>query len=162
MRRSGLDNYLARRSLSVLILLLTCAVSVATAESIRPWDSFNAVAFVPPNRWYVVGASGALLTSVDGGRAWRRREVAQRGLGSWSDLFSLSFANNGLSGWISGAHGVMLHTKDGGESWEQQRTNTVENLLQVAAIDAQSASAVGTNGTILTTRDYGEPGTYRR
>lgn len=155
MRRPGFDNYLARRSLCVLILLLTSAASVATAGSIRPWDSFNVVTFVPPNRWYVAGASGALLTSVDGGRAWRRREVAQRGPGSWSDLFSLSFASDGLSGWISGAHGVVLHTRDGGESWEQQRTNIVENLLQVAAIDAQSACAVGTNGTILTTRDYG-------
>ena len=146
---------LASSGFLVLILLLASGGRMAIAGSIRPWDSFNGVAFVAPNKWYAVGASGALITSVNGGRTWRRREVAQRGLGSWLDLFSVSFAKDALSGWIGGAGGVVLHTKNGGESWERQKTNTVENLLQVASIDPQSACAVGTNGTILTTWDQG-------
>lgn len=138
------------------LMLLAAALPPGMARDVSPWDSFNGVAFVPPNIWYVVGASGAFLTSMDGGRGWERRQLAQRGPGSWFDLFSVDFARDGRSGWISGERGVILHSTDAGKNWERQETGVVENLLRVAALDAQRACALGTNGTILTTADGGK------
>src|SRR5262249_53007043 len=141
---------------SQLSLQVANAASSNAASAIKPWDSFNGVTFVAPKTWYAVGASGALLTSTDGGRDWTRRELAQRGPGSWFDLFSVRFARDRLSGWITGERGVILHTGDGGLTWTRQKMGTQQNLLSVAVIDSQRACAAGTDGLIVSTNDAGQ------
>lgn len=145
--------------IAVIVLLVSSANVLPRAVAavvVRSWDSFYGVAFAAPRTWYVVGSSGALLNSLDGGRTWSRRELARQGAGSFFDLFSVQFARDGLNGWISGERGVVLHTTDGGTTWEQQQTGIAQNLLHIVAIDPRHACAVGTNGTILNTADGGK------
>ncbi len=147
---------------SLLILIVGLSAGSARAADsqqslIKPWDSFYSVAFVRPNRWYVVGASGAFLTSTDEGHSWNRRELAKRGDLSWFDLFTVRFANDGLNGWIGGERGIVLHTTDGGKTWQPQKSGVADdNIFRIDAIDAQRACGVGTNGLILTTINGGE------
>jgi photosystem II stability/assembly factor-like uncharacterized protein len=139
-----------------VLLRAVAGLSSQDATSIvRPWDSFNGVVFVGPQKLYIVGASGAFLTSVDGGRTWNRRQLAQQGVGSGADLFSVQFSSNGLDGWITGERGLVLESTDGGGTWKRKAIGVAENLLRVAVLDAKTACVVGTNGTLVITRNAG-------
>src|SRR6516164_1501373 len=124
-------------------------------EVIRPSDSFYSVAFLPSGKCYVVGSQGILLGSSDLGRAWRRRNIAERGDLSWLDLYSIRFAADGEHGWISGESGLILQTHDGGQTWNRQSSGTTENLFRLGVVDAEVAFATGTNGVLMRTVDGG-------
>ena len=73
------------------------------------------------------------------------------------DLFSTSFATNGLEGIAVGRGGTILATNDGGNSWLAQDSGVSSTLADVY-VDASGkrAWAVGSNGTILRTVDGGK------
>lgn len=121
-----------------------------------PTDAYYSVASLPAGRWYVVGASGVLLTSDDNGKSWTRAQLAKIYPFSWLDLFSIRFAPDRVNGWISGEEGLILRTTDGGKSWQKQHSGVTGNLYRVAVADAQNAIAAGADGTILYTHDGGQ------
>ncbi|UCV24120.1 glycosyl hydrolase [Ferribacterium limneticum] len=57
--------------------------------------------------------------------------------------------------WAAGTGGKVVQSRDGGKSWVSQPTGTQNNLLGIAAWDAQHAAAVGNLGTIIVTADGG-------
>lgn len=122
---------------------------------IRPWDTFFSVTSVGSGKWYVVGKDGVLLTSSDDGRTWTRRQLAQRGDLSWYDLYSVRFANDRRSGWISGENGIILHTSDGGATWSGQNSVVKTALFRIVPINSQKAVAAGVDGTLPWTDDAG-------
>ena len=70
---------------------------------------------------YIVGRSGVILSTRDGGTNWMLNKS-----GVDLDLMSVSFVNRD-TGWVAGGDlfkgrrkGVILHTKDGGMTWEKQ------------------------------------------
>lgn len=123
---------------------------------VEPWDSFFSVAFIPSGRCYVVGAEGAMLTSTDGGRYWKRSAIAERGDLSWWDLHSIRFAPDGLTGWIGGENGLILKSTDGGQTWNAQTSGTNENIFRIAVVDSKTAFASGTGGLLMGTTDGGQ------
>ncbi len=123
---------------------------------VEPWDSFFSVAFTPSGRCYVVGAEGAMLTSTDGGRHWKRSAIAERGDLSWWDLHSIRFAPDGLTGWIGGENGLILKSTDGGQTWNAQTSGTNENIFRIAVVDSKTAFASGTGGLLMGTTDGGQ------
>lgn len=131
-------------------------VANAPVSVVEPWDSFFSVAFVPSGECYVVGAEGAMLTSIDGGRHWKRSAIAERGDLSWWDLHSIRFAPDGRTGWIGGENGLILKSTDGGRTWNAQASGTNENIFRITVVDAQTAFASGTNGLLMSTTDGGQ------
>jgi photosystem II stability/assembly factor-like uncharacterized protein len=151
---------LATAAMFVAMFVLTAVAGAApTGDSgatlARPWDSFFSIAFLPSGKCYAVGAEGALLTSSDGGESWQRREIAERGDLSWSDLYSIRFASDGQTGWIGGEGGLVLKTTDGGLNWNPQPSRTTENIFRIVVVDSQTAYAAGTNGLLMGTTDGG-------
>jgi photosystem II stability/assembly factor-like uncharacterized protein len=160
-----------RRCVPAFVLLATAAMFVAmfvfiavaaaapaddsSAALARPWDSFFSTSFLPSGKCYAVGAEGALLTSSDGGESWQRREIAERGDLSWSDLYSIRFASDSQTGWIGGESGLILKTTDGGLNWHPQSSGTTENIFRIAVVDPQTAYASGTDGLLMGTTDGG-------
>jgi photosystem II stability/assembly factor-like uncharacterized protein len=135
------------------------------------------------NGW-AIGASGAIVTTRNGGREWERQSS-----GTQEELWAIAFSDR-LHGWIMGDHGTALQTVDGGRNWKlvppfvsavsngaqpkspavravpngaapnfpvknASLNGTLPNLISLVFVTAQSGWVVGTHGTILHTEDGG-------
>jgi len=109
------------------------------------------VDFVDALHGWVVGGSGRILKTVDGGATW----TAQTS-GTSKDLLELSFADAN-NGWAAGQMAGILHTSDGGATWTRQATKLLtEELTTVAALDADRCwAASGYPSTLYRTLDGG-------
>jgi photosystem II stability/assembly factor-like uncharacterized protein len=80
-------------------------------------DFFRAVHFPDSENGYVVGATGTILKSTDGGRNWERIRHGGGVLQSdvrFRDLYFLDAER----GYLVGEQGVCWRTRNGGEDWE--------------------------------------------
>lgn len=108
--------------------------------------NFYAVFFLDESHGWIVGDSGVVLFSSDGGRKW---EVL--GIGLFPNLFSVFFRDD-LNGWAAGQNGLLLHTADGGKVWEKLETGTEENLYSIC-MKEDFGIVVGDNGTVFQSKD---------
>jgi photosystem II stability/assembly factor-like uncharacterized protein len=98
-----------------------------------------------------VGEHGIIVVS-NNGRQWAQVQTPIR-----SPLTAASFANN-MDGWVVGHDATILHTVDGGKTWELQnfKPDLEKPYLDVLALDANNAVAVGAYGLISRTSDAGK------
>lgn len=104
---------------------------------------------VSGDRYVVVGGSGRIVTSDDGGLSWTERTS-----GVTDKLEDVSILPNGV-GWAAGVAGVILYTSDGGTSWSPQTSGVTDALRDIFTIDDLTAVAVGANGVVVRTADGG-------
>lgn len=84
---------------------------------------------------WVVGTSGTILYTQDGGNKWMPRTS-----GVDATLTQVKFTD-ARTGWVIGLNGMVLHTDDGGMTWSGQQFETDKNLWTISAIgQAPSAS----------------------
>ena len=103
-------------------------------------DSLNGV---------IVGKSGTILRTTDGGDNWQ-----QINSGTTNNLSYVSFVNSQV-GMIVGAGGTILRTENGGENWLQQTSGVTGTLEAISFYDENNGVAVGGN-TILRTTNGGQ------
>jgi photosystem II stability/assembly factor-like uncharacterized protein len=111
------------------------------------------VNFVSPERAWVVGEFGVILTTHDGGLTWTAQHNTIQ-----STLFGVYFADEN-NGWAVGISSVMLRTRDGGETWESvnpPRRLGFDLSLYEVAVRGQYGWAVGDSGFLLTSKDAGD------
>ena len=101
------------------------------------------VHFFDQNKGLVVGDNGLMLTTNDGGKTWKKKEVNTRpqgttpgqrpgrpggtgggppagfGGGGTPTLYNIYFLNENI-GYITGARGTILKTEDGGKTWNRK------------------------------------------
>lgn len=132
-------------------------------------DDFHAVTFAADGATgWIVGRSGTILATSNGGATWKPRRIstsedtAPEDSSSdditSNDLFSVTSASDGVTGWAAGVSGTILKTEDGGDSW-MSRPSGVERdyFTSVAFADNGTTGwAVGWNGTVVRTTDAGE------
>ncbi len=100
------------------------------------------------------GLFGALVKTADGGRNWEQESLA--GFGMVNGIEAVDQATIWAAGFrqVSGGYeGVIARTDDAGVTWQEQKAVGVQ-LQDIAAVDAQTAWAVG-NGIVLATTDGG-------
>lgn len=97
------------------------------------------------------GEHGIVVVS-NNGRNWAQVQTPVR-----AALTAISFANEN-DGWIVGHDAVILHTTNGGKSWELQsfKPELEKPFLDVLALDANTAFAVGAYGLLEKTSDGGK------
>jgi photosystem II stability/assembly factor-like uncharacterized protein len=106
--------------------------------------------FLPgTKRGWLVGASGLILRTDDGGSSW----VVQKS-GTEAELVDVFFVD-ATYGWIVGADGTVLGTADGGSSWRRMAKATDRHLTGVHFVSRSEGWACGTGGVILHTVDGG-------
>lgn len=111
---------------------------------------FDSCFFLPgTKRGWVVGASGLVLKTDDGGSSW----VMQKS-GTEEELVDVFFYDD-TYGWIVGANGTVLRTTDGGATWRRTAQPTDRHLTGVHFVSAAEGWACGTGGVILHTVDGG-------
>lgn len=113
------------------------------------FDNFYDVASATPQEFWIVGNSGKILHSGDGGKTWFIQPSGTR-----EDLFSVSFID-ARRGWSSGSKGLILHTEDGGETWNRQETGTNHPIFRIQFLSEKVGFACGYFGLFLRTADGG-------
>jgi photosystem II stability/assembly factor-like uncharacterized protein len=106
----------------------------------------------------VVGDSGVILRTNDGGMNWFQLISGTNAL-----LCHVSFIDANI-GWAVGYiynnpsnyYGIILHTANAGETWEQQFIIDNQGLFGVSFVDANNGWVVGLSGLILKTTNGGE------
>jgi len=109
----------------------------------------RAAHFVKPDRGFVAGDAGLLLTTSDGGRTWGRLETGAR-----EDLTAVQAMDGKI--WVAGFNGTILHSADGGRTWRPQRTFTSRPIQSLHFVDESRGWAAGWSGLLLRTTDGGE------
>jgi photosystem II stability/assembly factor-like uncharacterized protein len=103
----------------------------------------NAVSFADARHGWAVGARGAVLATLDGGRTWRAQES-----GTESDLFDVKFFDE-REGWAVGGEGTAIHTTDGGATWRAEPTGTPHPLERLFFKGRTRGWAAGFGGTVV-------------
>lgn len=98
---------------------------------------------------WLVGESGTIQSTRDGGATWQMQYATSR------KLFYDVCALDAQQAWIVGGGGLILRTVDGGANWNEQPTLGTATLRAVQFVDARRGWAAGINGTILTTTNGG-------
>jgi len=125
--------------------LLPAELLEAGIISINLYD----IVFLDETSGWIVGDSGTILHSSDGGKEWRLTYI-----GLYPPLFSISFKNP-REGWAVGQNGFSLKTDDGGKSWEKVVIEK-ENSLYKIRIFKDYGVIVGDQATIMETNDGGK------
>lgn len=100
---------------------------------------------------FVVGRSGRILKTTNGGATWQSRPS-----GTTKNLLAVHFPRNNTTGYAVGVDGVILKTTNGGTSWSAQSSGTTQHLMSVHfPVDASTGYAAGYYGTILKTTNGG-------
>ncbi len=111
--------------------------------------NLNGVCFTDASTGTVVGDSGTILRTTDGGTIWTVQTS-----GTSVPLYAVYFthANTGTA---VGASGIIIHTMNGGATWMGQSNETTVGLFAVSFTDANTGTAVGGGGTFLRTANAG-------
>jgi photosystem II stability/assembly factor-like uncharacterized protein len=112
-------------------------------------NNLRSVCFTDANTGTVVGDSGTILRTINGGVGWTNQSI-----GTGKRLCSVSFTDID-TGTAVGDSGTILRTIDGGTSWSVQASGTNYTLRSVFFTDANTGTTVGDGGTILHTTNGG-------
>lgn len=106
---------------STISFILFCLTTIASAQWVQQNSgvgvNLNGVHFVSPTKGWVVGASGTILSTTDGGSTWTKVTSPTS-----NNLNKIWFADS-LDGWITGDNGTILSTTDGGSQWVSDYVN---------------------------------------
>ncbi len=153
--KPGAGHFHRRLTGLVLAALTAMIFGGISAHAIQPGYSLNnrdkpfGVTFIDEKHGWVVGDSGLILETRDGGVTWVKHEGI-----TGVPLFAVHFVDM-KEGWIVGKKGLVLHTDTGGECWTEQKSETDNDLFTINFFNAKKGFAVGAFGTILQTTDGG-------
>lgn len=135
-----------------------------------------AVDVLPNGTIVAAGEFGAILRSEDRGKTWSRQpysskrpdapeseegseskhrlsiEEENEGAIDEARLTGIRFADD-QRGYIVGEFGLVLISEDGGKSWNRQSTDVGILLFDVSVVSRDHAVAVGSEGTVIETKD---------
>jgi photosystem II stability/assembly factor-like uncharacterized protein len=132
-----------------IVLIFPFASAQWVKQNSGTTKTLYGVYFTDRNTGTVVGDSGIMLRTTNGGAAW----IAQSS-GTAASLSSISFVDANI-GTVVGDSGIILRTTNGGITWTPQSSGTKAKLTSVTFADANTGTAVGDSGIILRTTNGG-------
>jgi photosystem II stability/assembly factor-like uncharacterized protein len=114
----------------------------------------HAIAFRDDTHGLVVGNSGTIYATEDGGKTWKLRQNDKKQNFTTEHLVAVQMLGN--LAWATGFDGMILHSIDGGVTWEKQNSGTTMDLQSVYFLNENLGWSVGWSGTILRTTDGGK------
>lgn len=112
-------------------------------------STLNGVSLFGQSGGLVIGASGLILRTEDGGLSWLREKSPIS-----NNLNSVCCINS-LLAYIAGDAGKILKTTDGGTTWASLPSGKVSNLRSVDFVNSDTGYIAGNQGIILMTTDGG-------
>ena len=139
-----------------LLLLFVVAFSTSMSSQLhwRPQNSgtnntLTYVDFINNDTGLVVGNSGTLLTTKDGGENWNKIN-----LGLSDVLSTVDFVDENVV-FICGSTGLVMKSVDGGTTWTKLNSGVFTTLYSINFVDKDTGYAAGLNGVIIKTTDGG-------
>ena len=113
--------------------------------------TYYAIQFTDENNGWIVGYSGTIKKSANGGRNWASQKSNVQ-----SNLWDVCFINN-QCGWICGAENTLLKTIDSGMNWTKIALSDSTNIVNVTIkfIDTNNGWMSNNQGEILKSSDGG-------
>ncbi len=111
---------------------------------------FYDVYAITPETVVVVGASGTILKTTDGGETWQ-----QKTSGTTSNLSKILFATTDI-GYIVGGNGTFLKTTDGGETWIPKDIGQTFALHGLSCVDENIIYISAYENYIMKSEDGGD------
>jgi photosystem II stability/assembly factor-like uncharacterized protein len=111
-----------------------------------PEELFYSIFFIDESNGWVVGRSGRLAKTADGGQTWTRIT---------RDMIRVEFVMRDVHftdrdhGWAVGEGGEILYTKDGGESWASMRSPIPAQFTDIFFVKPTAGWVAGLNGAAL-------------
>lgn len=112
-------------------------------------ESLYGVHFTDADNGTVVGANGTVLGTTNGGYTWSSQQP-------WTQDALFGVIREGQLGMLCGDGGTAAVTTDGGQSWSSVYPATSAALFHLAHPATNEFAAVGANGTIMRTSDFGQ------
>ena len=118
------------------------------------WFSFSGrvfydLDFVDSTTGWIVGSSGTVLTTTNGGATWQHLPPPVP-----PTLLAVDFLDT-KTGWIAGSGGKIYATTNGGTYWTQQASTISSDINDIAFANGNLGIAAGASGGILRTTDGG-------
>ena len=118
------------------------------------WFSFSNKAFydldfVDSTTGWIVGSSGFVMTTTNGGATWKQLPTS-----SPSTLLAVDFVDT-KKGWVAGSEGRIFATTNGGALWTPQASYISSEINDIAFVSENLGVAAGASGRILRTTDGG-------
>ncbi|MFH0736000.1 MAG: YCF48-related protein [bacterium] len=106
------------------------------------------------NHGIVVGSSGTIAITNDGGTTWVEPTTNPLLTTSTITLYQIYFMNDNV-GYIAGTTGTLLKTTDGGNNWALISAGVTSNFYDVYTADDVTINVATTSGNIRRTTDGG-------
>jgi len=120
-----------------------------SAQTSGTAETLNIIWGSSANDVYIVGETGTILRSTNGGTTWTPQTS-----GTTETLHAV-WGSSANDVYISGALGTILHSTDSGTTWTPQTSGVTEPLTFIWGSAANDIYACGTVGTILHSTDGG-------
>lgn len=114
-----------KKCLLLILVVISSFGSVYSQDDPEFNQKLTDIFFIDAERGWVVGDSGIIYLSLDGGDTWSIRQS-----GTISNLTTIHFIND-QRGWVGGENGILLKTTDFGNSWQSITTNSEEIILDI-------------------------------
>jgi photosystem II stability/assembly factor-like uncharacterized protein len=114
----------------------------------------RAISFSDAQHGVVVGDSGQIFSTENGGRTWMERLDAKNQRFTTEHLMAVFSLGNRV--WAAGFDGIILVSANGGGTWERQDSGTTFGLENIFFSDQDHGWVVGWSGTILRTENGGK------
>jgi photosystem II stability/assembly factor-like uncharacterized protein len=140
------------KKIIALLLLLNSLPFYAqwwTLQNSGVTANLNDVNGITGNEVLIVGNSGTILKTIDGGVHW-----VQKTSSTISNLMKIQFVNPTI-GYAVGENGTLLKTTDSGESWSTITTGITSNFYGLSCLSENVFYISGDNGLVLKTIDGG-------
>ncbi len=114
--------------------------------------TYYAIHFSDENNGWIVGYSGTIKKTSDGGKTWATQQSDVQ-----SNLWDVSFINAQV-GWVCGKDNSILKTVNAGETWNNISSSNPSDKINVELkfIDEDNGWMSNNNGEILKSSDGGE------
>ncbi|HOV11910.1 MAG TPA: YCF48-related protein [Bacteroidales bacterium] len=139
-----------------LFIVTLCIINLTNAQWVSQTSNtsknLRAVLFLNTEKGFVVGDSGVILKTMNGGIVWSVQPSFTP-----NDLKSIFFADSNI-GYTVGQYGRIYKTTNGGDNWSSFTGDTTYDFNSVHFISADTGYIVGThgdNGIILKTVNGG-------
>jgi photosystem II stability/assembly factor-like uncharacterized protein len=123
--------------LTFLVFLQASSQDLKLSKSTSSGIAYNSICYAGVHTLYIVGDSGSLLKSVNGGESFFKLNSPGSG-----DFLSVSF-HNPDTGYLCGYGNLILSTNDGGGQWANKSTYLFTEALSVFAMGQNTVYAVG-------------------
>jgi len=144
----------------ILSIAISCDNSTNPLESSTGWYmqreqqddiTYYSIFFSDENNGWIVGYSGTIRYSSDGGETWKSQQS-----GVSSNLWDVFFIDN-QKGWACGADHTILRTLDGGDTWNNvsPHDTTDKIFLSLKFVSDEIGWAASNHGELLKSMDGG-------